>query len=105
MRRNLVSQFNPVILRKGVTASEISRNTSVNIPVVRVTNSKGFAPTCFRYTSHNSSVSGTRPLTKRTSLAKRVSFMAKEFEYRGETSRVMKGGLPPLLCKFIYLKI
>src|SRR6266404_9183665 len=75
MRRNLVSQFKPVILRKGVTASEISRNTSVRIPVVRVTNSRGFAPTCFRYTSVNSSASGTTALTKRTSLVKRKSFM------------------------------
>src|SRR2546426_8821239 len=105
MRRNLINQFNPVIRRAGVTARLISRNTSVSIPVVRVTNSKGFAPTCLRYTSHKSSVSGTRPLTKRTSLAKRVSFMSKEFEYRGENLKVRKGGLPPLLCKFIYLKI
>src|SRR5712691_1720826 len=76
MRRNLVSQFKPVILRKGVTASEISRNTSVRIPVVRVTNSRGFAPTCFRYTSVSSSASGTTALTKRTSLVKRKSFMS-----------------------------
>src|SRR5260221_14491066 len=75
MRRNLVSQFNPVILRKGVTAREIRRNTSVRIPVVRVTNSKGFAPTCFRYTSVNRSTSGTTAFVKRTSLAKRVSFI------------------------------
>src|SRR5229473_7080452 len=75
MRRNLVSQFNPVILRKGVTACEISRKTSVRIPVVRVTNSRGFAPTCFRYTSVSSSASGTTAFVKRTSLAKRVSFI------------------------------
>src|SRR5713226_2261490 len=78
MRRNLVSQFNPVILRKGVTDSEISRKTSVRIPVVRVTNSKGFAPTCLRYQSQSRSVNGTRALTKRTSLAKRVSFITDQ---------------------------
>src|SRR2546427_5375527 len=44
------------------------------------------------YTSHKSSVSGTRPLTKSTSLAKRMSFMSKEFEYRGENLKVRKGG-------------
>src|SRR2546425_7513575 len=76
MRRNLTNQFNPVIRLAGVTVRLISRNTSVSIPVVRVTNSKGLAPTCLRYTSHKSRVSGTRPLTKSTSLAKRVSFMA-----------------------------
>src|SRR5258706_8954723 len=75
MRRNLVSQLSPVILRAGVTAREISRKTSVSIPVVRVTNSSGLAPTLFRYTSDNRSVNGTRPLIRRTSFAKRTSFI------------------------------
>src|SRR5713226_4015905 len=83
MRRKRVSQFNPVVRRKGVTASEISRKTSVRIPVVRVTNSKGLAPTCLRDQSQSSSVNGTRALTKRTSLAKRVSFMLE----RGHPAR------------------
>src|SRR2546427_11949241 len=107
MRRNLINQFNPVIRRAGVTARLISRNTSVSIPVVRVTNSKGFAPTCFRYTSHKSSVSGTRPLTKRTSLAKRVSFISEHHHWeRGrlvrseraarKSRRALAGGTPAL---------
>src|SRR5438128_958587 len=81
MRRHLINQFNPVIRLAGVTARLISRNTSVSIPVVRVTNSRGLAPTCFLYTSHKSIVSGTRPLTKRTNLAKRVSFISERHHW------------------------
>src|SRR5438552_17199804 len=47
------------------------------MPVVRVTNSRGFAPTRFCHTSHNKSVSGTSALMKRTTFAKRVSFTAQ----------------------------
>src|SRR2546425_8956341 len=107
MRRNLISQFSPVIRRIGVTARLISRNTSVSIPVVRVTNSRGLAPTCFRYTSHKTSVSGTSPLTKRTSLAKRVSFITERHYWeRGrlvrserearKSRRALAGGTPAL---------
>src|SRR5688572_27291704 len=76
IRRNLINQFRPVMRRKGLTASVISRKTSVSMPVVRVTNSSGFAPTCLRHTSQSKSPSGTRLLIARRSFAKRVSFIS-----------------------------
>ena len=44
MRRRRCSQFQPVRRRAGVTASVMQRKTSVQVPVDRVTNSTGFAP-------------------------------------------------------------
>ena len=35
MRRNRTSQFKPVVRRRGVTASEITKKTRASIPVVR----------------------------------------------------------------------
>src|SRR2546423_9614534 len=75
MRRNFTSQFAPVTFRSGVTASEIVRNTRVSMPVVRVTNSSGFAPTRLCHQSHNKRASGTSPLMNKTTLKKRVSFI------------------------------
>ena len=44
MRRNLISGFQPVHFRSGVTSSVSTRNRSVHVPVSSVTASTGLAP-------------------------------------------------------------
>ena len=44
MRRNLISSFQPVILRSGVTARHVSKKISAHEPVNRVIVSIGLTP-------------------------------------------------------------
>src|SRR5437762_3875510 len=90
MRRNFTSQFAPVTFRSGVTASEIVRNTRVSMPVVRVTNSSGFAPTRLCHQSHNKSANGTSALMNKTTLKKRVSFTAQIISTTEDTEERQK---------------
>ena len=59
MRLNLSNQPQPLSLRKGVTASVMSKKRSVQSPVARVMNSAGLAP------SHSGKT--TTPATSRAS--------------------------------------
>src|ERR1044072_3065895 len=72
--------------RNGDTTSVSSRKTMVSMPVVRVPNSKGFAPTRPRYVSHNNSTSGIRPLTTIRTFPNRGSFI--EYPFGGPPENV-----------------
>lgn len=54
----------PKMRRNGVMATVTLKKINVSIPVVRVANSTGFAPTLPRYKSNKSKTRGTSALTK-----------------------------------------
>ncbi len=60
MRRSRASTCQPVIRRSGVTASVTHSITSVQVPVERVTNSTGLAPSPSPTPSTRSRASGSR---------------------------------------------
>src|SRR5574339_542050 len=64
-----MTAFTPVRRRTGVIASEISRNRSAQMPVVRMMSSAGFGPVRPVETVKASQPSGTRARTKTSDLS------------------------------------
>ena len=75
MRRSLIKLFQPESLRSGVTVKVISKNTSVQVPVERVMNSIGLAPSrsvrpkTIRRASGNSAATNSAALSQGMYLA------------------------------------